>query len=226
MDRYGNILLDRARPDLPDTRYTPTYSSSSLNWWQRLNNFVIDIGNWFADHIEDITSGAMAIAGIGTIIGLLIWVIGVFSDEGMMWGILSIFGACCIGYIIFAIIGLASYVLGFIMLIVRFAFWNIYTLLLALVILGLVIFSNLNEYNYRYDKTPVEHVAQETTQYYCTAKTFLYVRSSPNKNAKVIGRIEPYQYVEVYEVSNGFARVKLKDGSVGYASSTYLKKRN
>lgn len=138
-DQYGRIIR-RGRPDLPDTRNRPTYRSSSLSWWSRLNNFVINIGNWFADNAEDFTERLVGILGILAIIGLGIWVIGVFAGQGILMGILSIFGACLIGYGIFIAIGIFGWILGILLLALRYIFWNIYSLLIALTIVGFLCF--------------------------------------------------------------------------------------
>ena len=134
MDEHGNIILNRARP-LPDTRrstYTPptqSYSAPTYNWWERLNDWVADIGDWIADRIEDITDWVTVAASVITVIALAIWVIMSFVNGGVFDGVLCIIGAFIIGYIVFAIIGLLSTVLGYVLLGIRFIFWNIYSLL-------------------------------------------------------------------------------------------------
>lgn len=142
MDEHGNIILNRARP-LPDTRrstYIPPtthYSTPRYNWWERLNDWVADIGDWIADRIEDITDWVTVAACAVTVIALAIWVVMTFIGEGVFEGIICTIGAVIIGYIIFAIIGLLSYVLGYVLLGIRFIFWNIYSLLAT--IIGIVL---------------------------------------------------------------------------------------
>ena len=165
-DQYGRIIR-RARPNLPDTHYTPTYTSTSSNWWEGLNNGVANFGNWLNENAENATTAIMGIAGIGAIVGLIIWVLGVFSSDGFIFGVLSIFGACFIGYIAFAIIGIASYILGLILLGVRYIFWNIYTLLIAIAIVVLLIAANAETSHSRSHQTPTtnQYVAAQTTTY-------------------------------------------------------------
>ncbi|WP_288361189.1 SH3 domain-containing protein [uncultured Bacteroides sp.] len=224
-DQYGRIIR-RARPNLPDTHYTPTYTSTSSNWWEGLNNGVANFGNWLNENAENATTAIMGIAGIGAIVGLIIWVLGVFSSDGFIFGVLSIFGACFIGYIAFAIIGIASYILGLILLGVRYIFWNIYTLLIAIAIVVLLIAANAETSHSRSHQTPTtnQYVASQTTTYYCTARSALNIRSAPNTNSRVIGTIRPNQTVEVFSITNGFAKIKYGTENA-YVSSQYLRKR-
>lgn len=223
VDQFGRIIR-RTRPSLPDTHYTPTYTSSStsLSWWNRLNNFFIDIGNWFAGHTEDITSIlTLIVAGFG-ILGLAVWVIGVFGSEGFLLGILSIVGAYFMGYIMFIAIGIGAWILGMFLLIIRYVFWNIYTVLIAVAISLFFMVSNVNG-NTNNSVLLEQHTALQTTKYYCTARSVLNIRSAPSADSNVIGTIKPNQTVEVYEIANGFAKIKHETG-VAYVSLMYLKK--
>lgn len=229
MDIHGNIIR-RACPNLPNTHYTPpssvTYTNSSPSWWNRLNNFVINIGNWLAEHTGDITGGIMGLIGIGVVIGLVIWVFGVFSKDGVFIGILSIFGAVIMGYIAFAIIGIASYILGLILLIFRFFFWNIYSLLFGITIIAFFIIADLNT-NFNNDNiaTTEQYAVPQTTKYYSTARSVLNIRSAPNANSTVVGTLRPNQVVDVYEIVNDFAKIEY-NRNTAYVSLKYLKKRN
>lgn len=235
MDIHGN-LISRTRPVLPDTTYTPSssysssYSSSSSRryggWWSRLNNGVIDFGNWINDNSSNIASVLVFIAAGITVISLLIWVVGVWADEGAFVGILSIFGAFFMGYIAFAIIGLASYVLGFAILAIRFLFWNIYTLLGTIAISAIITITSLSSINHTPGNNSDAASAQTeiiTNTYYCTASSVLNVRSAPNGSAKVIGTIKHGQSIQVYNIVDGYAKFKYGSG-YGYASTKYLRK--
>ena len=50
------------------------------------------------------------------------------------------------------------------------------------------------------------------------------IRSAPSQNARVIGVLKPNQIVDVYEITNGFAKI-IHNGSYGYASIKYLSKQ-
>lgn len=231
MDIHGN-LISRTRPVLPDTTYsTPvSYSPSSSRryggWWSRLNGGVIDFGNWINDNSSIISSILVCIAAGIALISLLIWVIGVWADEGAFIGILSIFGACIMGYIAFIIIGLASYVLGLAILAIRFVFWNIYTLLSAMAIGTIITVCSLSNINYTpsyVSNNQTEQTEVITSTYYCTASSVLNIRSAPNGDAKVIGTIKKGQSVQVYNIVDGYAKFKYGSG-YGYASTKYLRK--
>lgn len=229
IDQYGR-LIRRTRPNLPDTHNATTYASSSSysdsswNWWSRLNNCIIDIGNWLSDHTEDITSILVFItAGIG-VIGLGLWVLSMFFNDGIITGILSIVGACIMGYLLFICIGIGAWVLGMLLVVVRFVFWNIYTLLIAIALISFLTVANVSTHNSTsHQTTTQQYTASQTTTYYCTTKTVLNIRSNPNLSANVIGTLKPNQAVEVYEIKNGFAKIKYGTTNA-YVSSKYISK--
>lgn len=74
------------------------------------------------------------------------------------------------------------------------------------------------------NSTKSEYAIPRTTKYYCTARSVLNIRSAPSQNARVIGVLKPNQIVDVYEITNGFAKIKY-NGSDGYASIKYLSKQ-
>ena len=63
-----------------------------------------------------------------------------------------------------------------------------------------------------------------TTTYVCTARTSLTVRSAPNTTAQPIGNLHTGEEVEVYEIVNGFAKIRIGVND-GYASTKYLEKK-
>lgn len=65
---------------------------------------------------------------------------------------------------------------------------------------------------------------EETTTYVCTAKSSLKVRSSPTTTSLQIGSIKSGEEIEVYSISNDFAKINY-NGETGYASSKYLRKK-
>ena len=66
-------------------------------------------------------------------------------------------------------------------------------------------------------------LAVAQTQYEVTANTFLNVRSYADANAPVLGTVDKGEKVDVYEISNGWAKIDY-DGGYAYVNSTYLKK--
>ena len=67
-------------------------------------------------------------------------------------------------------------------------------------------------------------ISQATSTYICTARKSLKVRTSPSTSASQMGSIMSGEEVEVYSISNGFAKVRF-NGDIGYASSKYLKRK-
>ena len=63
-----------------------------------------------------------------------------------------------------------------------------------------------------------------TTTYICTAKKSLKVRTKPAVSSSQIGSIMAGEEVEVYEIIDGFARIRYNDND-GYVSIRYLKKK-
>jgi N-acetylmuramoyl-L-alanine amidase len=62
-----------------------------------------------------------------------------------------------------------------------------------------------------------------TTTYICTSAEVLNIRKSPNTSSEVLGAIKPKQTIEVYSISNGWAKVKYQ-GKTAYASAKYLER--
>ena len=65
---------------------------------------------------------------------------------------------------------------------------------------------------------------KSTTTYVCTARKSLIVRSEPNASSRQIGSLNAREEVEVYEVVDGFAKIRF-GGEYGYASIKYLEKK-
>lgn len=63
-----------------------------------------------------------------------------------------------------------------------------------------------------------------TTTYVCTARKSLKVRSAPNTAAQQLGSLMGGEEIEVYEIVDGFAKVRY-NGNIGYASIKYLKQK-
>ena len=201
----------------------------SLSLWDRINNFFIGIGNWIATNGEL----AMTYISFGLLglfwIGFAISIIAVWVDEGFIWALIAGFVGGGIMYFISGIaLAIFYFIDDFILLIVRYIFYNVYTFLIAVaIVLGSVFLDNagslFSEFN---DPDPIEQTVevQSSNIYYCTASSVLNVRSAPRKDAYVIGTLRPGQEVNVYNFVDGFAKIDF-NGSIAYASSSYLKKK-
>lgn len=200
-----------------------TYSSRSYNIWDRFNDAIKSIGNWIDDIIEPV-SGWITILGIiiGAI-GLICWI---FDDSNIFYIILRFIGACFIGGIMFYVVAINAFIISLILKVVRFIFWNGWTLLIALT-LAVSGWAYAAYSTPSYDYTPVTQTEVYTPtydKYRCTAAV-LNVRIQPNKTSRVLGTLRKGQEVEVIDKENGFAAIEY-NGQRGYASLKYLNKMN
>ena len=211
------------------SRSTGSYYRSNLSLWDRFDNFIIGIGNWIACNGETAMSYlAMGCVGLSWI-GFAIGVIAIWIDEGFIWAVIAgIVG----GGIMYFISGLALAVFyfidDFILLIIRYIFYNVWTFLAALAIFfGGIFLENLDNITaYVSEPAVVEETVEvpSSNMYYCTASSALNVRSAPRKDACVVGSLSQGQEVHVYNFVDGFAKIHY-NGTIAYASSAYLKKK-
>jgi len=212
---------------MPSSIHTQSRSASGDSWWSNFNNRIASIGEWIQE--TGAVSIAMIITAIPTFVllyKLIKWNIDVFSDDGFIWGALSIcadFMAIGIGYyavlVLFGIIYFVLFLLGYI-------FYNAYTLIITIAI---ILFFSLggckSSSSYSSGSIPTEaYEAPATTTYVCTARKSLKVRRYPTTNAPQIGSLYNGQEIEVLDISDGFAHFKL-NGNDGYASTQYLRKK-
>lgn len=230
IDQYGQIIRRTPRPipirSNPNINYEPLFShdfTRRRSLWERFDNFIGNIGNWFADNSDTITS----VLAILLLICMAIPFIGWLISLGWLWGIVAgIFLGGIAYYAAMIVVGIFMWIGNIGMAVIRYIFYSgasfLITLAVAGVLLGIGVISSSNSHTT--NSTKNEYVIPQTTKYYCTAGTFLNVRSAPYRNARVIGTLKPNQIVDVYETTNGFAKIKY-NGSVGYASIKYLNKR-
>ncbi len=98
--------------------------------WSKLNDKVINLGNWFEEH-GDLASGIVSyiVAAIPAII-MLIGIISVFINEGLIWGIVATVVGLGIGYyVVVFTFGIGAVVSGILFKILRYVFYNLYVLL-------------------------------------------------------------------------------------------------
>lgn len=230
-DQYGRLKNNNYRPQ-PLSSFTSTYvpSSSSYgrpNIWNRFNCFIEDIGEWLRDNTEalsnNIAIGVFFLACAVAIIGA----IGVWIDEGFWSFVLYAFCAylvMCYGGLL--ITGIMMYALRIPIFILGLIFHNAYVLLVTIAISLGILFYNVNDPLFQ-SKEPQPRVVNTTTsiptttRYKCTANTVLNVRKEPNSSSQIIGAIQHNEFVDVYDISNGFAKIKFKTG-IGYVSIKYL----
>lgn len=122
------------------------------------------------------------------------------------------------------ITGIMMYVLRIPIFILGLVFYNAYVLLIAIAISLGVLFYNVNDWSFSSKKPHVVNTTTNiptTTRYKCTANTFLNVRKAPYSSSRIIGTIQRNEIVDVYDFSNGFARIKYKNQDA-YISERYI----
>lgn len=206
------------------------YSHSSFqrsSLWSRFNCFIENIGEWLRDNTEAISNniaiGVFFLACIVAIIGAIV----VWIDEGF-W---SFVGYAIIGYLVMyygglLITGIMMYALRIPIFILGLVFHNAYVLLITIAISLGVLFYNVNDWSVRPKESRVVNTTTNiptTTRYKCTANTFLNVRKAPNSSSQIIGTIQRNAIVDVYDISNGFARIKYNNQDA-YISEKYIVK--
>lgn len=220
----GEINSPMGAGPIPINRNSHSYSHSyRRTLWNRFDNFISDIGNWFAEYSENITSIIALILAICGGIAFLAWLISL----GWIWGIVAgIFLGGIAYYALMFCIGVFIFIGNIALAIIRYIFYSGITFLITIAIAGLVtgisIYSSSVTAQSHTTYTHAEYVAP-TTKYKCTAKTFLNVRISPNSSARVIGSIKNSEVVEVLEITNGFAKIKYNN-TPAYISVKYLQK--
>jgi len=233
IDQYGQIIRRSPRPipintvpyhTSPSTNgFTYTYENLSL--WDRFDNFIRRIGNWFAEYSENITGLiAIVICAIGAIM-FISWLISL----GWLWGIVAgIFLGGIVYYAVLIVAGIFIFLGNIALGIVRYIFYNCWTFLITLaIILGFTIFGGCSHQTYKPSQA-VETVAPSysTTAYRCTAKV-LNVRRGPGAGYDVVGKLYRGQTVEVidgFSSTNGFIKVLYND-SEGYVSERFITRK-
>lgn len=219
------IGANLGRPSIPSNS---SYSYSSNNWWSRLNNFVIGIGNWFAEHNSNIT-GILAL--ILLVLGWLyfvISVIGIWREDGFFSALIfGIIGGVIFYYVSMIAAGILIWVGVIVLGIVRFIFYNIYTLLITIaIIIGIIWYNGTpNSSSYSNNSTPSYILEPKTERFICTARTSLKIHREPYLQSPVVGKIPNGQYVSVYPNNTYDDFVKVQYGNIeGWASIKYLSK--
>lgn len=236
VDKYGRIIRNTTETvrnimPTPIQVTSQNYRRYGDSWWGNLNDGIASIGQWLQEIGASVI--ALIITAIPTLIAafqLLKWNIGVFSDNGFILGVLSLFAdlfVVGIGYYAFCIVFGVIYAILFIL---GFVFYNAYTLIIAIVLgLGIWLWVSLTDgtsqsKNYSNHTTVVESPAY--TDYRCTASK-LNVRSAPSENARVIGTVLKGNVVKVYGFEGDFARIEWETSTAyeyAYVSRKYIAK--
>lgn len=132
-DRYGRIRNRHYRPQ-PFTGFaSPTrHAYRGGNRWERLNNFVSNIGDWFGENRENMAYNISMVGYYACWIILAIIVVINWVNEGFGTALLTaILGGIGVFYIGAIGMLISVFVLKIIFLVLRLVLYNIYTLLLT-----------------------------------------------------------------------------------------------
>ena len=151
----------------------------------------------------------------------------VFEDGNILNIILRLVGACVVGFIMSIGLGIVLFCITLVLKVLRFVFWNAWTLLLAImIVIGIWSYAAFGHESTSYGRSErSESVTSPVhNMYRCTANV-LNVRALPSKNSRVVGTLRRNQEVEVMDVEKGFAIINF-NGQRSYVSIDYLTKIN
>jgi len=226
-DKYGRWINPNYQ-SRPVSSFVSSYRSPRRNGniWSRVNNFITNIGDWIEDNREafanNITIGICGLALLGLVVGLIFH----WYNSGFWSAILTTIVVAAViyfaGLYIAVIFGM---ILHLFFIILRYIFYNIYTLLTFIILLVGVFFypANISGPN----KVAVqETVSLPQPNYYCSVSSVLKVREYPQLSAKEIGQLKSQEEVYVYSIDkNNFAKIHF-NGRIAYASADYLKPKD
>ena len=143
IDKYGRIKNRNFQPQ--SVSRFPSYNDSSGDFWDKLNRFVSNIGEWISENKDNICTNisigiyflcwilfAIAIISIWSKDGFLLAII-----EGAIGGVIVYYGAAILMFINIIVLQIVTSIL-------RLFFYNIYALLIGLALLGYCIFYFIN----------------------------------------------------------------------------------
>lgn len=127
--RYDEVIAQRMGVEWSD----------NLKPFQKLNWRIMAIGEWFGEQKENASNAVALIGVIVAAIFFLVTVIGTFVGQGLIWAIVAavILGAI-IYYIGFFALGLLVLLTQLIFTVLRYVFYNIWTLILAIILFILI----------------------------------------------------------------------------------------
>lgn len=143
IDKYGRIK-NRNFQTQSVTRF-PSFNSGYGNFWQRLNRFISNIGEWMADNRDSICTNISIGIYILCWIVFVIGIIGAWINEGFFSALIGgIIGGFIVYYGAAIIMFLHLIVLQIVVRILRLFFYNIYTLLGTIIVAVFLYFYNIN----------------------------------------------------------------------------------
>lgn len=227
-DRYGRLKnpgISSTEPVNTYTHITNSRSTSTFFLWDWFNDFVIGIGNFIA-HSTEFIIGALAWVAmiVGGVAGIAL-LIDVWSKNNFfVAALITVFGGGLLYYVFMIILGLLYWVVSIALVILRYIFYNAFTLLLVVGICLSIVWYNDRGSSSSFQSQPSQssYVVTRTSRYRCTAST-LNVRRQPYIGSPVIGKLHKGDFVEVYDTYDRFAHIKFGN-TKAWASLDYLER--
>lgn len=116
-------------------------SRVDFNWWQEWNWKIMAVGEWFEELRErELGEKIGTVFAILMAIGVVIFDISTFVEHGVIWGIIATFFSLGIGYYLVGILFVVGRVVTNVSLwCLKWIFFNIYTLLVFIVVAAALI---------------------------------------------------------------------------------------
>lgn len=140
---FGDLAAGRPAFRIPRNGQRPVRPAARTvrrpSLWARFNKGVTDIGNWFADNTDNIILCLRLLAIIPIIIIYIQLIIEAYNEHGFAEAIISLFASVVAGYMMWKIISaIITILVNIIAYVVRFIFWNGWTLLLVIGLIAYV----------------------------------------------------------------------------------------
>ncbi len=140
---FGDLAAGRPAFRIPRNGQRPVRPAARTvcrpSLWARFNKGVTDIGNWFADNTDIIILCLRLLAIIPIIIIYIQLIIEAYNENGFAEAIISLFASVVAGYMMWKIISaIVTILVNIIAYVVRFIFWNGWTLLLVIGLIAYV----------------------------------------------------------------------------------------
>jgi uncharacterized protein YgiM (DUF1202 family) len=228
-DKYGRWINPNYQPQtVSGFSATSRTRTRRHGFWGRTNDFVANVGEWLGNNNEAFAVNLSFVYYVLVWVGLAIGVIAQWIEDGFFSALITaVIGGVIVFYTAMIVAVIFMYFMRVVLWVARWIFYNIYTLLIFVVIVLGLCFSNQiidAVHNLGANRDPVSiSVPVLQTNYMCTADV-LNVRYTGSANSRIIGKLTQGTKVHVYGIdrATGFAKIDY-NGSVAYASARYLK---
>lgn len=143
----NRMSFGRTAPRIEVPRNTTPSTAGSGSWggyrpslWSRYNHGVASVGDWIADHVENVQTATSVLLFVGYVVGVIVGVVITWKESGpgkalLMGLIVGFVGYFGTGLLIL----LCDLVINIVMYALRLLLWNGWTLLLAIAAAALLL---------------------------------------------------------------------------------------